>query len=40
MFAAAALAIAYDGAVFDDESGGLIDGRALLDQANAIPPPT
>jgi hypothetical protein len=36
MFAAAALAIEVDGAVFDDDSGGLIDGAALVEQARAI----
>lgn len=39
MTAAAALATVTDGVVFDDESGGLIDGSVLLQQAQKIDPP-
>lgn len=40
MIAAAALATVADGVVFDGESGGLIDGSALLEQARTIDPPS
>ena len=38
MIAAAALATLADGVVFDDKTGGLIVGSALLEQAQTIDP--
>jgi hypothetical protein len=40
MLAAAALATETGGLVLDDESGELVDGATLLEQAQTLPPPT